>query len=129
MAPQPLLDDSKVSHLMCKGGAVNSAESGFPLSVVTSKIVVEALLSVYSQELTDDLDGQHFRVAKLGRRTALARRLLSLKPIVGHAENGDDEGAKIHYRDLLYACWLESPPNVTGVSAAPQLLRKTCTRG
>jgi hypothetical protein len=43
----------------------------------------------------------------LGGRAALAQLLL-LKPIVGEAENGDDEGAKIHGRDPLYvssAAW------------------------
>jgi hypothetical protein len=41
---------------------------------------------VYPQELAHHLDGQNFRVAKLGRRTTLAWRLLSLDPIVGQAE-------------------------------------------
>src|SRR5919199_2965358 len=45
-----------------------------------------------------------FRVRELGGRAALARLLLLLKPIVGEAENGCDEGAlRSMERDPLYA--------------------------
>ena len=69
-----------------EGGAVHSAQSTESLTVVPSKVGVKALLGIYPQELAHHLDGQNFRVAKLGRRTTLAWRLLSLDPIVGQAE-------------------------------------------
>ena len=97
MVPQPLLEDPQVGHLAREGGAVDSAQSREPLTVVTSKVGVKALLSVYPQELAYHLDGQYFGIAKLGRRTTLAWRLLSPDPIVGEAENGDDEGVKVHF--------------------------------
>ena len=106
MTPQPLFEDPKVGHLAREGGAVHSAQSREPLAVVTSKVGVKVLLGVYPQELAHHLDGQNFGVAKLGRRTTLARRFLSLDPIVGQAENGDDEGVKIPYEWRPPLCWL-----------------------
>jgi hypothetical protein len=73
---------------------------------MTLEVVVEALLGVDAQKLADDLDGQHLRIGKLGLGATLAQ-LLPLEPIVGEAENGYDEGAKIHKGDPLYvwAAW------------------------
>jgi hypothetical protein len=79
---------------------VNSAEGGEPFGVVPAEVGVEAPVGVDAEVLTHDLDSQDFRVRELGGRTALAQLLL-LKPIVQKAENGYDEGAKIHARDPL----------------------------
>jgi hypothetical protein len=75
---------------------------------VSPEVSVKTFLGVYTEEFTDDLDGEHFGVAELRSRTAAARRLLTLEPIVSQTENGCDEGVKIHESgDLLYGVGLE----------------------
>ena len=61
------------------------------------EVTKDRLVSVHAEKLSDDLDGDSLRVGKLGGRTALANTA-ALEPVVYEAEDGDDEGAKIHER-------------------------------
>src|SRR5215213_3327998 len=95
MLPEHLLYGPEVSRLAAEGGAVNSFEGREPLSVVATKVLVEALLGVDPEELPDDFHGKHLGVGEFWLRAALAQ-LLIFEPVVREAENGRDEGAKIH---------------------------------
>jgi hypothetical protein len=76
---------------------VDLTERREPLCVVPSEEEVDGLVGVHPEELSDDLDGEHFRVRELGGGTALTDTP-SFEPIVYEAEDADDEGAKIHER-------------------------------
>src|SRR4051794_24318802 len=76
-----------------------------PLFVVPAEVGVEVLVGVDAQIFADDLDGQDLRVGELGGRVALAQ-LSSFKPIVDEAENGYDEGVKIHEKRRPPLRWL-----------------------
>jgi hypothetical protein len=94
--PEHLLYGPEVGRLAAEGGAVDSFEGREPLlGVVATKVLVEALLGVDPEKLPDDFHGKHFGVGEFGSRAALAQ-LLTFEPVVGKAENGCDEGAKIH---------------------------------
>ncbi len=67
-----------------------------PISVVAAEVSVETQVRVYAEEFSHDLHGQDLAVRELGLGTALARILLSFESVVGKAENGNDEGAKVH---------------------------------
>ena len=78
-----------------EGGAMNRAEGGEPLRVVPAEEEVDVLVGVEAEELAHDLDGKDLRVGDLRRRAALANAKI-LDPVVYEAEDGHDEGAKIH---------------------------------
>src|SRR5215217_4464120 len=86
------------------------------------------VIEVFDQPLTRITLSQH--LAREGpQRGHQARRRSSVgqleKPLLYVLVSR----VKIHYRNLLYAGWPESPSSAEGVSAVPQLLRETCTRG
>jgi hypothetical protein len=98
-------------------------ECGEPLCVVPSEVAVDAFVGVESQELTDDLDGEDFRIGKLGARPALADTP-SFELIIHQAEDGNDEGAKIHERRPPLRRLVWSLPSVGGSSLSFKLSRK-----
>ncbi len=102
--PEDFFDLPEVGGLAGEGGPVYLAEGGEPIGVVAAKEEADVLVGVEAQELAyDDLDGEDLRVGGLGRRAALANATI-LEPVVDEAEDGHDEGAKIHEsEDLLLA--------------------------
>ena len=113
------------------------SEGREPLGVVAAEVGVEPLLGVDTQELAHDLHGQHFRVGELGVGTALAQLLLVChEPVVDHAEDGDDEGVKIHERTETSFCFsfcfswsVKAPPSVEEVSVFLQSLKRNLHTG
>jgi hypothetical protein len=95
-----------------------------PSGVVAPEVFVKALVCVYPQELAHDLHAQHFRVIKFRIRTALAQLLVCGEPVIDYAENGDDEGVKIHSEPRPpFTSWLvRAPPSVEEVSVFLQSL-------
>jgi len=97
LLPNALLDLPEVGALSGEGGAVDFVQGGEPLAVMLPEVPKDRLVGVHAQELSNDLDGDGLRVRKLRRRAALANTA-ALEPIVDEAEDGNDEGAKIHER-------------------------------
>jgi hypothetical protein len=98
-------------------------KDGEPLAVVLPKVTKDRLVGVDAEELADDLDGEDLRVGEPGGRSALADAA-SLESIVDEAEDGDDEGAKIHERrpPLRRSVW--SLPSVGRSSTLLKFSRK-----
>jgi len=97
---------------------------------VTPEVGEEDLLGVDAEELADDLDAQDLGVGELRLRAALAQLGFSFEPVVDEAENGDDEGAKIHESgDLLRASAGLDATERKEVSLFIQPFGETCTRG
>ena len=87
-------------------------ECGKPFSVMPREEEVDRLVGVETEELSYDLDGQYLRVEELRSRTALTDTP-SFELIVDKAENGDDEGAKIHEQKTSFCSrWIGTPPRV-----------------
>jgi|SRR5215207_6556553 len=61
------------------------------------EVAKDSLVGVHAEELSDELDGDDLRVGELRSGTTLADAT-SLEPVVHEAEDGHDEGAKIHER-------------------------------
>jgi hypothetical protein len=103
LLPEDFFDLPEVGGLAGEGGPVYLAEGGEPIGVVAAKEEADVLVGVEAQELAYDLDGEDLRVGELGRRAALANATI-LELVVDEAEDGHDEGAKIHEsEDLLLA--------------------------
>ena len=66
------------------------------MSVVAPEVRKEFRIFIESQELADDLDGEHFRVAERWGGSACSETPEISDAVVDKAEDGDDEGAKIH---------------------------------
>ena len=99
LLPETLLDLPEVGGLAGEGGPMDLKKCREPFTVVPSEVAVECLVGVYPQELADHFDGEDLGVGELGGRAALAvASLAALEPIVYEAEDGHDEGAKIHER-------------------------------
>ena len=94
--PEVFLDLPEVCCLPSEGGAMDEAQRGKPLCVMPSEVAVDTLVGVQPQELTDDLDGEDLRVGELGGGSALAQGSSVFEPVVDEAEDGYNEGAKIH---------------------------------
>jgi hypothetical protein len=95
LLPELFLELPEVCRLPGEGGPMYLAEGRKPFSVVTAEEALDALVGVELQKLSDDLDGKDLRVGELWGGTALTDTP-SFKLIVHQAEDGDDEGAKIH---------------------------------
>ena len=96
--PNALLDLPEVSALSGEGGAVDYfAQGGEPIAVMPSEVTKDCLVGVHAEELSDELDGDDLRVGELRKWPALANKA-TLEPVVDEAEDGNDEGAKIHER-------------------------------
>ena len=56
---------------------------------------IDSFVGVYAEKLSDDLYGEDLSVGELRSGTALADAA-PFEPVVDEAEDGHDEGAKIH---------------------------------
>ncbi len=98
LLPNALLDLPEVGCLAGEGGAVDFAQGGEPIAVMPSEVTKDCLVGgVHAEELSEELDGDDLRVGELGNWPALANTA-TLEPVVDEAEDGNDEGAKIHER-------------------------------
>jgi hypothetical protein len=70
LSPEELLGLPQVRCLPGEGGAMYTSEVREEVSVVAPEVRKELLVFIYSQKLTDDLDGEDFRVAERGGRSA-----------------------------------------------------------
>jgi hypothetical protein len=68
------------------------------VNVVALEVGKELCVFVYPKELTDYLDGEHFRVAQRRGGTTPSEAPEVSDAVVDEAEDGHDEGAKIHKR-------------------------------
>ena len=111
LLPEALLYLPEVRSLPGEGGAMHFAQSGEPLAVVTPEVTKDPLVGVEPQELAYDLDGEDFRVRKLGQRTTCSEGSV-FDPVVDEAEDRDDEGVKIRRKrpPSLRLVW--APPSV-----------------
>jgi hypothetical protein len=77
------------------------------VGVVAAEVGKELRVFVYPQELTDNLDGEHFGVAERGSWSACPETPEFSDTVVDEAEDGNDEGAKIHERrpPLRWLVW------------------------
>jgi hypothetical protein len=87
------------------------AESGEPLTVMTPEVMKDRLVGVHAEELADDLDREDLGVGKRWGGAALTDTP-SFELIVYQAENGCDEGAKIHEKTSAASGTIESTPSV-----------------
>ena len=105
LLPEALLELPEVGRLPRESGPpMHLAEGGEPFAVVAAKEEVDVLVGVETKELSDDLDGEDLRVGELGGGST-ASDALPLEPVVDEAEDGYDEGAKIHERRPP-CCWV-----------------------
>jgi hypothetical protein len=123
LLPEVFFDLPEVGSLPREGGAMHLLESAEPLCVVPSEEEVDALVGVEAEELSDYLDGEDFRVGELGRRTALANATI-FEPIVDEAEDGHDEGAKIHKKASIPFGAIGLTPSVRGSSPSLKSSKK-----
>jgi hypothetical protein len=123
LLPEGFLDLPEISGLAAEGGAMDLNKCREPLGVVPSKVAVEFLVCVETEKLAYDLDGEDFGVGKLRGGAALTDTP-SFELIVYQAEDGHNEGAKIHGRrpPLRRLVWLL--PSVRRSSLSFKLSRK-----
>jgi hypothetical protein len=97
------------------------------VGVVAPEVGKELRIFVYPQELTDNLDGEDFRVAERRGRSALSEASKLSDAVVYEAEDRDDEGVKIHEGgDLLLASVGLGATEPREVSLSIQPFGKTC---
>lgn len=100
------------------------------VGVVVPEVGNEFRIFVYPQELAADLDGEHFGVAQRWGGSASSEAPEVLESAIYEAEDGDDEGAKIHESgDLLVASVGLGATDRREVSFFIQPFKKTCKRG
>jgi len=107
------------------------AEGGEPLGVVAAEEEVDGLVGVYyAEELANDLYGENLRVGKLRSGTALLADAMPFETVVDKAEDGHDEGAKIHKKktSVMFGV-IGLTPSVGRSSLWLKSSRETCTRG
>ena len=98
LLPEAFLNLPEVGCLPGEGGAVHMQEEVREVvSVVAPEVRKELCIFGESQKFADDLDGEHFRVAERWGGSAASDALL-FEPVVDEAEEGHNEGAKIHER-------------------------------
>jgi hypothetical protein len=96
--------------------------------VVPSEVAVERLVGVETQKLSDNLDCEDLGVRKLWGGTTLTDTP-SFEPIVHQAEDGYDEGAKIHFEKTSFTPVGLVATERREVFSLVQDLKETCTRG
>jgi hypothetical protein len=100
------------------------------VSVVAPEVLEEPFVFVYPQELADYLDGEDFRVEEHRSGSTCPEAPEVLEPVIDEAEDGYDEGAKIHEsEDLLLASVGLGTTERREVSLFIQPFEETCTRG
>jgi hypothetical protein len=114
LLPEVLFDLPEVGCLPGEGGAMHPQEVREVVSVVTPEVGKELRLFIESQKLADDLDGDDFRVAERWGGSACSEAPEVSDVVVDEAEDGDDEGVKIHESGDLLLAWAEvwAPPSV-----------------
>jgi len=129
LLPEELLGLPEVGRLPAEGGAMHASEVREEVSVVAPEIRKELGVFVEPQKLTDDLDGEHFRVAeRRGRSTGSETPELG-DAIVDEAEDGHDEGAKIHERkSSFYSRRIGAPSRVRSSSVLLKSSKKPAHR-
>jgi hypothetical protein len=109
---------------------MHASEVREEVGVVASEVGKEFCVFVYPQKLADDLDGEQFRVAERGSRSACSEAPEVSGVVVYEAEDGYDEGVKIHESgDLLVASVGLGTTERREVSLSIQPFGQTCTRG
>ena len=67
LLPEVFLELPEVSRLSGEGGAMDLSEGGEPLAIMTSEVVEDGLVGVYSEELAYDLyNGKDICIRELG---------------------------------------------------------------
>ncbi len=91
---------------------MHPAEVREEVGVVAPEVRKELRILVEPQELADHLDGEDLRVEERRGGSACSEAPEARDPIVYEAEDGDDEGAKIHGKrpPSLRLVW--APPSV-----------------
>jgi hypothetical protein len=113
LLPEVFLYLPEVGRLPGEGGAMHFGEGGEPLSVMTPEVTKDRLVGVETEELADDLDGEHFCVRELGQRTSCSE-VSAFDSVIDEAEDANDEGVKIHGK---------RPPSLRLVWAPPSVRR------
>jgi hypothetical protein len=75
---------------------MHASEVREEMGVVVPKVRKEFRVFIESQELADDLDGEHFRVAERWSGSTCSETPEFSDTVVDETEDGHDEGAKIH---------------------------------
>ena len=112
LLPKALFDLPQVGCLAAEGGAVHPQEVREEVGVVAPEVRKELCILVYPQELTDNLDSDDLGVEERGSGSACSEASEVSDTVVYEAEDGYDEGAKIHRKrpPSLRLVW--SPPSV-----------------
>jgi hypothetical protein len=96
LLPETLLSFPQVGGLPGEGGAMHTFEVREEVGVVASEVRKEFRVFIEPQELTDDLDSEYFAVAESRSGSAYSEAPELSDAVVYEAEDGHDEGAKIH---------------------------------
>jgi hypothetical protein len=126
--PEVFLYLPEVGGLTGEGGTVDFAKGREPLCVVTAEEEMDAFVGVETEELADHFDGEDLRIGKLRSGTALTDAT-PFEPVVDKAEDGHDEGAKIHKKTSVMFGAIGLTPSVGRSSLWLKSSRETCTRG
>jgi hypothetical protein len=95
LLPEVFLYPPGVGRLPGEGGAMDLEKCGEPLAVMFSEVAKDSLIGVHAEEPTDDLDGGNLSVRKSWKGTTRSASSV-FDRVVHQAEDGNDEGAKIH---------------------------------
>jgi hypothetical protein len=83
------------------------------VGVVTPEVRKELRVFIESEELSDDLDGEDFRVGECRSGSTCSEVPEILEMVVYEAEDSNDEGAKIHERKTSFCSrGMGAPPRV-----------------
>jgi hypothetical protein len=92
---------------------MHEAEAWEEVSVVAPEVGKELRIFVEPQELTDELDGEHFRIPerRWGGSSAPSEAPEVGDTVVYEAEDGDDEGVKIRKKtsSTSLRCYWSTP--------------------
>jgi hypothetical protein len=105
LLPEALLNLPEVGRLPGEGGAMHPQEVREVVGVVAPEIRKELRIFVESQKFADDLYGEHFRVGECGGGSALSETPEASDAVIYEAEDGYDEGAKIHKKTSATSLW------------------------
>lgn len=75
------------------------------VSVVAPEVGKELCIFVEPQELSDDFDGEHFRIEERWSGPAPSEAPEIGDTVVYEAEDGDDKGVKIHKKTSSTSLW------------------------